>query len=132
MRPLTRCTLALVSLALLAGCSSAPANTPASASSSTAGDPVGYLYDVDEHRHPQADVQALVAKLRERCTDDPLLVAFTATNTAADLVDANHPRQDVYPVVAALAADLPARGKVGCASRLPDAGKALRAAAADR
>src|SRR5690349_25070341 len=75
---------------LLTGCSSSTPTAdgrPATASPGT-GDPVGYLYDVDDHAHPRADDQALVDRLKARCTDNPLSLEFAATNTALDISDA--------------------------------------------
>ncbi|MFF7189080.1 DUF3761 domain-containing protein [Streptomyces sp. NPDC008222] len=87
-----------------------------------------YLYDVDEHRRSQADVETVVQKLRSRCTDNVLVLEFTATNTATDLVDAQHDHQGVYPVLTQLAAGLPqGAGKAQCASRLPTVEKQIKA-----
>ncbi|MFJ1561881.1 hypothetical protein [Streptomyces mirabilis] len=96
-------------------------------SPSPSSDPVGYLYNVDRHRHPQADVQKLVAKISKRCADNTLVLEFAATNTATDLVDVKHATQDVYPVLAQVTDGLPASGKVDCQKRLPAAGKAIQA-----
>jgi hypothetical protein len=122
--------LAACSAALLAATACSTSGTPKAkaAASETAGDPVDYLYDVDDHRNARADVQDLVDQLRTRCTDDALGLEFTATNTATDMVDETHAHQDVYPVLAQLAAQLPQGStKVACASRLPAAEKQLKA-----
>ncbi|MCX5239800.1 hypothetical protein OG824_31825 [Streptomyces prunicolor] len=122
--------LAACSAALLAvtACSSSSTPKPKAPASATAGDPVGYLYDVDHHRNAHADVQDLVHQLQTRCTDDVLGLEFAATNTAADMVDATHAHQDVYPVLAQLVAQLPQGStKVACASRLSAAEKQLKA-----
>lgn len=134
---------AVLAALVLAGCSESTPSTTASSTtpspakstddaktsaspSPSAGDPVGYLYDVDHHRHAHTAVATLVGKLRARCSDNTLGLEFTATNTALDLVDAEHPHQDVYPVLAQLVAGLPS-GKTGCASRLPAVEKQLKA-----
>ncbi|MER8030710.1 hypothetical protein ABTZ78_17325 [Streptomyces bauhiniae] len=123
---LVACTLA--ALAAIAGCSSS--STPKAApttSGATAGDPVGYLYDIDNHKQKRADAAKMVDQIRARCTDDPLALEFTATNTAVDLMDATH-KQDVYAVLHRLLADAPKTGpKVSCTSRLPAAGRAIKA-----
>ncbi|MCX5286230.1 hypothetical protein [Streptomyces sp. NBC_00198] len=124
---LTACTAVL--LTALVGCSSGDGGDTAAKpkATETAGDPVAYLYDVDDHRKPRADVQALVEQLRTRCTDDALGLEFTATNKALDLVDAQHDHQDVYPVLAQLAADLPkGHAKQHCAPRLGAAVQRLK------
>ncbi|MGW5477687.1 DUF3761 domain-containing protein [Streptomyces sp. NPDC004008] len=133
-RTLTTATTAVLLAAGLTACSSSPAPSSdskpvaASPSKSQAGDPVKYLYDVDQHSHSQADVEGLVQKLQSRCTDNTLVLEFTATNTATDLVDAQHDHQDVYPVLTQLVSDLPqGSGKVKCAPRLPAVAKQIKA-----
>ncbi|MGV9565055.1 DUF3761 domain-containing protein [Streptomyces sp. NPDC003480] len=132
-RTLTAVTAALLLAAGLTACSSSQTATDskpaaASPSKSQAGDPVKYLYDVDQHDRPRADVEGLVQKLRSRCTDDALALEFTATNTATDLVDAQHDHQDVYPVLTQLVSGLPQGAeKVKCASRLSAVEKQIKA-----
>ncbi|MFE2537078.1 hypothetical protein [Streptomyces sp. NPDC059371] len=132
MRNLVRAiAVSAAALVALTACSSGSDHTKSASAAPTptwSSDPTGYLYNVDHHRHSRADVQALVDKLRARCSDDALGLEFTATNTATELVDATHEHQDVYPVVAQLVKDLPADdGKTKCAPRLPAAGKAIKA-----
>lgn len=122
-RTLTVAAAAL--LVALTACSSGESSAKPSPSPSS--DPVGYLYNVDHHKHTRADVQKLVDKLTKACTDNTLVLEFAATNTATDLVDAKHATQDVYPVLVQVADGLPAGGKVDCQKRLPAAGKAIRA-----
>ncbi|MEW2164402.1 hypothetical protein AB0912_15620 [Streptomyces sp. NPDC007084] len=125
---LTACTAVL--LTALTGCSSGDGDGDTSAkpkATETAGDPVTYLYDVDGHRKPRADVQALVDQLRTRCSDDALGLEFTATTKALDLVDATHEHQDVYPVLAQLVANLPKGGvKQHCVPHLDAAVQRLK------
>lgn len=116
----TAIVVALAATGLLAGCSSSPPKAdgrPATASPGT-GDPIGYLYDIDKHAHPRADDQALVARLTARCTDNPLVLEFAATNTSVDLVNTPK-RPDVYTVLADLADHLSGSGKTACQERLP-------------
>lgn len=117
----TTVVLAAAAGLLLAGCSSTPPKAdgrPATVNPS-AGDPVGYLYDIDSHAHPRTDDQTLVNRLAANCTDSPLALEFAATNTALDISDPTHP-QDVYRVLADLADHLPSNGKTNCQDRLPD------------
>ncbi|MFG3043557.1 hypothetical protein ACGFZR_01340 [Streptomyces sp. NPDC048241] len=129
MRTHNLAACALAALAAVTGCSniSTPKAAPATAEA-TAGDPVDYLYDIDHQHQKRTDTAKLVAQIRALCTDDPLVLEFTATNTAVDLVDAAHDHQDVYPVLHQLLADVPKTGpKVSCAPRLPAAGKTIKA-----
>ncbi|MER6978914.1 DUF3761 domain-containing protein [Streptomyces carpinensis] len=125
----TLATTAATALLLAAGLTACSSSSPtsdskpkpaaASPSKSQAGDPVKYLYDVDEHRRSRSDVEGLVQHLQSRCTDSALVVEFTATSTATDLVDTDHDHQDVYPVLSRLVTSLPkGSGKVDCVSRL--------------
>lgn len=123
-KTLTTAATLLAALTLAACSSGESAAKPPPRSSS---DPVGYLNEVDQHRHPQSDVQKLVDQLSKACTDNTLVLEFAATDTANDLVDATHATQDVYPVLVQVADGLPAGGKVNCQQRLPAAGKAIRA-----
>ncbi|MEU7340249.1 hypothetical protein [Streptomyces sp. NPDC007074] len=114
-------------MAALTACSSGSDDPKAAPTPSWTSNPTGYLYNVDHHRHSRTDVQALVDQLRSHCSDDALLLEFTATNTAVDLVDATHDHQDVYPVLAELLKDLPTSdSKTKCAPRLPAAGKQIK------
>ncbi|MGQ4436042.1 MULTISPECIES: hypothetical protein [unclassified Streptomyces] len=122
--------LAACSAALFAATACSSSSTPKAtpSASETAGDPVRYLYDVDDHRNARATVQSLVHQLQARCTDEVLGLELTATNRATDTVDAAHAHQDVYPVLARLVAQLPrTSAKVACASRLSAAEKQLKA-----
>ncbi|WP_326784111.1 hypothetical protein [Streptomyces sp. NBC_00151] len=89
---------------------------------------MAYLYNVDNHRRSRADVETLVKQLYARCTDDVMDVEFAAAKTATDLVDAQHDHQDVYPILAQLAADFPkGDGKQRCATGLGAVAKRLKA-----
>lgn len=131
-----RTLAAAAAVALLGGLAACSSNstssdskpTATSTSKAQAGDPVKYLYDVDEHRRSRTSVEGLVHQLQSRCKDDALVLEFTATNTAVDLVDAGHDHQDVYPVLSQLVTGLPnSSGKVACASRLPTVEKQIKA-----
>ncbi|MEU5596666.1 DUF3761 domain-containing protein [Streptomyces sp. NPDC020298] len=99
----------------------------ASPSKAHAGDPVPYLYDVDDHRYSRAKVEGLVQRIGSRCTDDVLGLEYSATSTALDLVDTEH-HQDVYRVLDELVTGLPdSDGKTWCAPLLSDVGKRIKA-----
>ncbi|MGW0795925.1 DUF3761 domain-containing protein [Streptomyces sp. NPDC002692] len=89
---------------------------------------VSYLYETDNRRHSHGDVQHLVKQLRTACSDDALGLEFTATNSALDLVDADHATYDVYDVLDQLHSGLPqTASKAKCAPRLPSVVKAVKA-----
>ncbi|WKU42607.1 hypothetical protein Q3V23_00135 [Streptomyces sp. VNUA116] len=91
---------------------------PSSPSASTFSRAVTYLYEVDHHQHSQAEDATLLAGLAQHCTDDPLLLSATASNTALDIKLPEGKVQDVYGVLSQLKKDTSRSSKGVCAKKL--------------
>ncbi|MFE2839893.1 hypothetical protein [Streptomyces mirabilis] len=120
---------AVLATLALAGCSGSNTSSdkPPSAPSRTGSgfNAAGYLYGLDADKHSHRQIDAPLAKLEARCTDDVGVLTTAATNTATDVTDAKD-TQSTYGVLATLAADLPSSGRVACQDRLSLVEKQLK------